>query len=168
MSVELDIVPLAPAPTWGDVRRKWLARMGPGSHGPVALIRLGSDTPVSESEVLSPPLACRFDLGAANTLTLMVMVTAGNYDEEEFLGDYGRNLSADEVRGLSAGWRDNGYFIALTSFAGRADGELEKMVALAVALAEAVGGRVVLPSSTVFNRAVGAYTSDEFAEARPI
>ncbi|MEQ1507720.1 MAG: hypothetical protein ABMB14_36160 [Myxococcota bacterium] len=118
--------------------------------------------------MLSPPLACRFDLGAANTLTLMVMVTAGNYDEEEFLGDYGRNLSADEVRGLSAGWRDNGYFIALTSFAGRADGELEKMVALAVALAEAVGGRVVLPSSTVFNRAVGAYTSDEFAEARPI
>lgn len=168
MSVELDIVPLAPAPTWGDVRHKWLAQMGSGSHGPVSLLRLGSNEPVSESEVLCPPLACRFDLGEANTLTLMVMVTAGNYDEEEFLADYGRNLSADEVRGLSSGWRDMGYFFALTSFAGRPDGELEKMVALAAALAEAVGGRVVLPTSTVFNKVVGAYKSAEFAQTRPI
>lgn len=163
MSIDLEIIPRAPPPTWGEVRRAWLGAPG---RLPGALLHLGTRSVVSEEERLRPPLAASVDLGAANTLGLMVMKTAGIYDEGEFLADYGRNLSAPELAALASAWRDSGYFVAVSSFMGRAGGELELMVSLAVALAGVVSGRIVVPHATVFDVGVGVYTPDEFARVR--
>ena len=142
MSIDIDVFPtVAAIPSWGDISRR-LQQHASGPHP--RLLDMQSKVALQDEDVPGIGHVYRLDMPRDNTLLLTLAANAGNLDEEEYLGDYGRNLDAATVRRLAQRWREAGWYWELTTMAGRAPQEPQLFVALGASLADACTGYVIV------------------------
>lgn len=132
----------------------------------VKLRLLSTDILIPDDNKLAPPLYAYAELSLPNTLGLS-MSKLEYTTEKDYLEDYGRNLSADQIKNYVEGWRSAGYLYELTSAAGRGKYELMLMIALAAAIAKSCNGYVIVMHGNFFSVDVGVYSPDEFSKAIP-
>lgn len=125
-----------------------------------ALLELGSREVVATDGALEPGRAYIFRLATENTLTLSTGVST-DFDEEEYVEDYGRNLSPEERATIIEAWRHAGPGLTLSSGGGRAAGELELLAALARCCARDLSGWICIESGAFVRPQPGIYTSEQ-------
>ncbi|HNT76539.1 MAG TPA: hypothetical protein PKH77_16120 [Anaerolineae bacterium] len=170
MSVDLDILSTSPTVIcWNDVKDRLKELLGP-----LASVLGENSVPVilRTHEALNPDKPFSFEdsyglnLEIQNTLGIHVWSNVKYPIERDYLEDYGRNLSLEVVEDLLDRCRSAGHHYGIGSFAGRGPHEFQIMAALAVAIAEACQGYVVLMNDGIFDLATGIYAPEQFRQAR--
>jgi hypothetical protein len=82
-----------------------------------ALLKLDSREIVATDGTLEPGRAYAFHLAAENTLTISIGLST-DFDEEEYVEDYGGNLSPEERATIIEAWRQAGPGLTLSSGGG--------------------------------------------------
>jgi len=172
MSVDLDILSTSPTVIcWNDVKDRLKGLLGPlasalgENSGPVTLRThqaLEPDAPFSFEDSYS------LNLEIQNTLDIHVWSNAKYPIGRGYFEDYGRNLTPETVEDLIDRCRSAGHHYEIGSFAGRGPHEFQIMAALAVAIAEACQGYVVLMNDGIFDLATGIYAPEQFRQVRRI
>jgi hypothetical protein len=132
-----------------------------------ALVKQSPDgeTVLTHDEALQPERAYRFRLPVDNTMTLSLGLTS-DFDEREYVEDYGKNLSAAERAAIIEAWRRAGPGLTLTSGGGRAPGELELLAALARACTLLLSGWISIESGAFVRPAAGIYAPHQLMDVR--
>jgi hypothetical protein len=125
-----------------------------------ALLKLGSREVVAADGVLEPGRTYAFRLAAENTLTLSIGLST-DFEEEEYVEDYGGNLRSEERATIIEAWRHAGPGLTLSSGGGRAAGELELLAALARCCARALSGWICIESGAFVHPRPGICTSEQ-------
>jgi hypothetical protein len=125
----------------------------------------GGETASTPDQALRPGTTYRFRLPVDSTLTLSLGLTS-DFDEREYVEDYGKNLSAAEREAIIEAWRRAGPGLTLTSGGGRAAGELELLAALARACTVLLAGWVTIESGAFVRPAAGIYAPHELKGVR--
>lgn len=171
MAVDLDIFPTSKTlPIWGEIKDLWITLSPDQPHlaQKLFLKKLGSHTVVQEHERLVVGLSYYPELSINNTLGITaVSINGVKLSAEDFLQDYGRNLSADLLRDYTYQWDAAGYMIEITSFGGRSKEEPRLMVTLASAIAKSCAGYIIVSDEHIFGVKVGVYSPDVIATLRP-
>lgn len=169
LSVDIEIIPLGSKSTWGAVLDRWRSVLSDESScllGPSPVLRrLGSDIPVDVGEELGPDMSAYFDLATGNTIGLNISENYPDTSEHEYIRDFGGSLVGVDLDDIALRWAANGYSFEISSHGGRSEREPELFLALAVALAEATSGLVVILHTSGITLDVGAYTPSEFRKA---
>jgi hypothetical protein len=110
-----------------------------------------------------------YQLIGAGELTLTIAFEETDLDDKgyelDILEDYGKNLSSDDIDPIVKSWKSNAYTVKLSSYAGRTDRELNTMKCLAVSLAEALDGLIVINNNDFLNIPIGIYSPDKVNES---
>jgi hypothetical protein len=130
-----------------------------------ALLELGSREVVAADGVLEPGRSYAFCLAADNTLTLSIGLRT-DFAEEEYVEDYGGNLSPQERTTIIEAWRRAGPGLTLSSGGGRAAGELELLAALARSCARALSGWICIESGAFVHPRPGICTPEQLEGVR--
>jgi len=125
-----------------------------------ALSKLGARDVVDGDAALEPGKTYALRLAADNTLLLSIGLGA-DFDEEEYVEDYGRALTPAERDAIIGAWRRAGPGLTVSSAAGRAAAELEVLAALALACARAVAGWISIESGAFVEPRPGIYTPEQ-------
>lgn len=154
MSLDLEVLAAVPgALRWIELQKR-LPRRSLYQVG-----KEGADRLVGPDEPLSPPNVYRVD---STSVSIVPMTNVGNYNEDEYLADYGRNLSEKERSEIVRRWRSGGCWYGINS----ATRDAALLVTVAAEIAEATNGWV-----TVLNRymhvPVGVYTPEAFRKVGP-
>ncbi|HTK06037.1 MAG TPA: hypothetical protein VL485_02620 [Ktedonobacteraceae bacterium] len=137
------------------------------------LLHLGSHRVVQEDEMLTPDSYYSFHLAVPTTLSLGMSVNKKNsLDEQDFLEEYGRNLTPEKIQRLVEAWKAIGYTFSIITGAGRSPDEPLLFVCLAAALAFACEGYVINTGDygyiqEKYGLEIGVYTAEEFSRAIP-
>lgn len=171
MSVDLQVIPTVDEPTtWRAVLRQLRDAADEGLTALLGeeprLLALDSKTAVPPDQRLATGRSYVFELGFPNTLVLDVTPNEGFFEEREFLEDYGRNLSREDLETLIVRWKRSGHSYGISSMGGRTGPEPQVFLALATAIARATAGWVVAMES-VIDVGVGVYEPDELELAQP-
>jgi hypothetical protein len=172
MSVDVMILPgrkceLTPAALF--------ERLGPEADGdtvamlgtaPVLVeLNQGTETALTRDEALRPGRTYRFRLPVRNALTLS-LGSASDFDEREYVEDYGKNLGAAEREAIIEAWRRSGPGVTLTSGGGRSPGELALLAALVRACTLLLSGWVSIESGAFVRPAAGIYAPHQLKDVR--
>jgi hypothetical protein len=132
-----------------------------------ALVELsrGGETALTRDEALRPGRTYRLRLPVDNTLTLSLGLTP-DFDEREYVEDYGKNLSAAQREAIIEAWRRAGPGLTLTSGGGRAPGELELLAVLVRACALILSGWISIESGAFVRPAAGIYAPHQLKDVR--
>jgi hypothetical protein len=96
-------------------------------------------------------------LAADNTLALSIGLST-DFDEKEYVEDYGRNLRPEEREAIIKAWKRSGPGLTISSDGGRAGGEFELLAALARRGARALSGWICIESGALVRPRTGIYT----------
>jgi hypothetical protein len=96
-------------------------------------------------------------LAADNTLALSIGLST-DFDEKEYVEDYGRNLTPEERETIINAWKRAGPSLTISSDGGRAGGEFELLAALARRGARALSGWICIESGALVRPRTGIYT----------
>jgi hypothetical protein len=83
-------------------------------------------------------------------------------NERDYLEDYGRDLDPAYIDSLVTIWRSAGYHFGITTMGGRPKGELEIFCYLAIAVAHACAGYVIVMEA--LGIPIGVYSPDDFRQ----
>jgi len=172
MSIDVDILPtIVETAQWGNLVDKLRQTLGTPKCDLLGeqplLLELGSNRVLSDEERLEFDRSYYFVLPIPNTLSITVASNHGNVDEQEYLSDYGRNLTSNVIQILARQWQIASYSYGLTTMAGRSQFEPDLFVALAAVLADMCQGHVVVMNDDEFDVGVGVYTSNQFQLIQP-
>jgi hypothetical protein len=169
MAIELDVIPISSDTLcWQQISSftKNVVKEGDSVPRNLQLNDLRSKVQIDEFKTLACPgyYYCTSDDGSALTFTLEP--TVGGEEDWSYLTDFGRNLVSTEVSEIFDHWMSAGFLISIASGGGRPQGELKKLMDLAVAVAQLTLGYVVVKDSTIHNVPVGIYRPDEIINLR--
>lgn len=160
---ELTITPRRLISTWAELLEPSdRALLGDDA----ALVQVSAEperSPWPADRVIERELFYACWLEVPNTLSFGAAETATTFEEDEYVADVGRNLSDSERQHVIDAWRRAGYFLEITSYAGRGPRELSLASALARAAAELTEGWVGIEGGGILAPAVGIYTPDALA-----
>jgi len=159
MSLDLTIIPTAPLPTWGEVRR----HLGlqhvrvREKYGPLLEDgdRFDLERVFSFESTGLDPLFLR---AATNASTML--------SPADWLDDFGENLA--DPASVAAAWERAGYYLVLESRSSIGSDDRSLVAHIASAIAAAVTGYVFVESPTAFALRDGTYGPDEFRAAHPL
>lgn len=170
MSIDIMIIPRGELTlTPRTLLTTWRELLDPSDRGllgdpALLLVNPGPEPPRWPiDQVLERERFYTFRLGVENTLSFGASETATTFDEAEYVGDFGRNLSEPERAHVIEVWRRAGYFLEITSLAGRGPRELALASALARAAARLTGGWVGIEGGGIVAPPVGIYTPEALA-----
>ena len=170
--MELDVAPLRQVRiAWAEVAKRLSHELPARSSGllpEVPVLRLIEDQSVVDPRAdLAPDLVGWVDPGYPSSVGLSFFWSEPKYlDEDLWLEDYGRNIDPEEQKRIASAWRSVGSYFYLSSNAGRAEGDLDLIAALAVTLAALTDGVVITyDDRDLLGTGVGAFTASQFKVA---
>lgn len=174
MSVEVDIIPTRRKPfSWSEV----LDRIDFNELSEDAanlmeneptLFHISSGQLLATDEAVHPEPTKVLGISGTSTLVLSILRNSEAVGpDEEYVREYGKNLSVPCIDVLIGAWVLAGYSCTVESFGGRSRAEPELFIAIAAAIAEVCQGYVLVLDRDCFSLPPGAYTPEEFRRMTP-
>lgn len=172
MSIDIEILPAASTIiSWGTIKNYLIN----SEKEPIttllgnnpSLIQLKNHQSVAPTQILQPGESYYFNIAIPNTLSLMVSENDEYLDEVDYLEDYGHNLSQKTIHHLANQWQKAHHTYTLTSMAGRHKEEAHLFINVAVAIATACQGHIIVMNHNLFNLDIGVYSPEVFLQTKP-
>jgi hypothetical protein len=168
MSLDISIIPAGTSKLTAGRLANTMAGYCSTSDEPIFRFKiLGNEYAMSDDDVLR--VGEHYQLIGAGELTLTIAFEETDLDDKDYeidiLEDYGKNLSSDDIDPIVKNWKSNAYTVKLSSYVGRTNHELNIMKCLAVSLAEALDGLIVINNNDFLNIPIGIYFPDKVNES---